>query len=314
MYKKVVKKRSQVRLALEWGDPGDPLPGVHLDCDPDSPETDIKIAAAKAAARRRRDDAKRSGDFLALIFCYIRQHRWAALYRLVRTGVDVPLGKLFRAVWIDSEDIWRERKIVNALVRLVLEGRQQRNLFTEEDWRRFSELPKSFVVYRGSKAWNRVGMSWTLDPFRAAYFASHHCEGFGPMLLDPRRAGEIREITVSKSDVLFFTSEREEEEIVLRRFRAGRHSDAGQLELARYYGPHAFWTIKGLRRKDVTAYVAELKKFPREVLSPLIVDAPAWVKEPSVTSVPDAEHHVTRPARAFPTGRSALSLVVTLGL
>jgi len=116
------------------------------------------------------------------------------------------------------------------LIRLIAPNpKYRRRLFTAADWRTLRALPDRLTVYRGAKDWNRNGMSWTLDPYRAAYFATHHNDSGMMCTLGPDHLGFVMERTVRKSSVLFYTSDRSEDEVVLTRFEKGRISPEGMI-------------------------------------------------------------------------------------
>ena len=54
------------------------------------------------------------------------------------------------------------------------------------------------------------------------------------------KIGVVMERTVHKSEVLFYTNARREDEIVLKRFVKGSLSPEGRLWTAEYRGPEAF--------------------------------------------------------------------------
>jgi hypothetical protein len=131
-------------------------------------------------------------------------------------------------------------------------------LSTSPERRRFESLPDRFKVYRGAKHWNLTGMSWTLDLDKAVYFATHHHDEGAPCLLSSDMVGVVMERTIQKSDVLFYTDDRTEQEVVLKRFTRGCLSPEGML-----------WTAQA-RGRD--AFAAELEK-QRALLSPELVAA-----------------------------------------
>ncbi len=165
----------------------------------------------------------------------LKTDRWHALRNGADPG-DIPaLARLFREAWIDSEIIWRERKQIRSLIKNIGEE-NRRHLFTDEDWRQFQDMPNRITVYRGAKSWNVSGMSWTCDIDRAAYFATHHDDGFAGSL-SPRDYGHVYEKTISKDSILFYTNERNESEVITRRFVRGRISPVGQIHIALLLGP-----------------------------------------------------------------------------
>jgi len=199
-------------------------------------------------------------EWSRFIFLHTREHRWRALWTVAVALYPSPdLAGLFREVWIDSEDVWRERRVIRQLLRLIAENKKsERRLFTEADRKRFKALKQELTIYRGAKKWNHNGMSWTLDLSRAIYFATHHHHDGMPCSLPPDMMGIVMQKTVRKSAVLFYTNERREDEIVLRRFEKGRISPEGML----WAVADAVGTAK--------AFGAELKR-QREHLPPDVI-------------------------------------------
>jgi hypothetical protein len=140
---------------------------------------------------------------------------------------------------MDSEDIFAERRRISKLTKLIRPEFQGR-LFKVADRRRFESLPDRFTIYRGSKDWNIAGLSWTLDLDTAVRFATHHQEDGMPCWLPPEMIGRVMERTIRKSQVLFYTNDRLEDEIVLRRSAKGSLSPEGMLETAEYKGSEAY--------------------------------------------------------------------------
>jgi hypothetical protein len=214
------------------------------------------IAETEAVMRSLRDEAWRQGDWSRFIFRHVREHRWRALGKVAAFSPRLDITELFREVWIDSEDIWRERKTVKTLIALIGANRR-RKLFTDDDRTRFNSLPGKITIYRGAKEWNRRGMSWTLDLQRAVYFATYtNSEGMA-CSLPPDLRGFVMERTVRKSAILFYTNERNEDEVVLPRFEMGSRSPEGQLWVAREYGADAFAAELKRQRKHLPAEVIQ---------------------------------------------------------
>ena len=162
---------------------------------------------------------------------------------------------------MDSENIFAERRRISRLIDLIRPEFQGR-LFKAADRRRFESLPNRFTIYRGAKDWNLGGMSWTLDLNRAVYFATHHnYEGMASSL-PPEMIGVVMELTIQKSQVLFYTNDRQEDEVVLKRMRKGPLSPEGMLCTAEDRGPEAF--------------AAELEK-QKEFLSQEVVVRAQWL-------------------------------------
>jgi hypothetical protein len=167
-------------------------------------------------------DALTNGNLMGYILRHPRDQRWKALsIAAVCAPSRKVLATLFREVWEDSESIWSERRIIGKLLRTIRVGGNEKWLFTEADRRAFNALPEKLKIYRGAKPWNRNGMSWTLDLHRASFFACYHSGNGFKYSLRPEDTGFVMEKTVSKRRVLFYNTERDENEIVLPRFERG---------------------------------------------------------------------------------------------
>lgn len=82
-------------------------------------------------------------------------------------------------------------------------------LMTEAERMVVENLPGSFTVYRGCYERNRDGLSWTLCKKTAQAFPAlnrYRQDGQAPLLL---------ERTISKSEVIAFKGDRQEQEIIL---------------------------------------------------------------------------------------------------
>jgi hypothetical protein len=189
---------------------------------------------AERANRRLFERAWLEKDWDGFILVHQRGDRWRALKIISRQiGVTPELARLFREVWIDTEDVYRERRIVREMIGLIEKSGLLEHLFSPEDRRRFDSLPDTFTIYRGAKDWNRSGMSWTLDIKTAAGFATRSNENGCCYRLKPEDFGFVMEKTVTKSDVLFYSNERKEEEVILPSFQRGSICSSGA-EILRY--------------------------------------------------------------------------------
>lgn len=205
--------------------------------------------ATERHMRNLRDRAARDLNWYRFIFLHARECRWRALREVAPLCAPATLARLFLKVWVDSEDIWRERAVIREVVCLL--GPVRQRLYTAADKKRFAALPDRLTIYRGAKKWNLKGMSWTLDVHNAIYFATHHVADGSQCRLDPDDVGIVMENAVSKSRVLFFTTARIEGEIVLPRFETGPISPEGSLWLAQERGAQAFTAELERQRKHL---------------------------------------------------------------
>jgi hypothetical protein len=197
------------------------------------------IADTERRMRRMRSHARRSGNWSRFVFLHMREDRWSALAQVSSLVPAAGFPSLFRKVWLDSKVIWRERSIVRKLISCI-RPEFQGSLFTKADRERFDALPDKFSIYRGAKEWNVSGMAWTLDLQRAIYFATHHDDESMACSLPPYMIGVVLERVIHKKTVLFYSNDRGEEEIVLKRFEKGALSPEGTLWCAEHRGREAF--------------------------------------------------------------------------
>jgi hypothetical protein len=110
--------------------------------------------------------------------------------------------------WIDSERIPTKTTLQDFVQGIASYSPRA---FTESDMAVFAALPDPFVAYRGCGVRHRAGHSWTLAEETARWFAKPHERLY--------RAAEttILSRSITKADVLFYTNQRKEQEIVLRR-------------------------------------------------------------------------------------------------
>lgn len=112
-------------------------------------------------------------------------------------------GTLVKYVWINTE--FPHQTPTEELLALF-EGVRKDFLMEELDYADYEKLPEEMTVYRGlqgPKAKVR-GLSWTLDPAVASWFAQRF-----------NKAGRVFEARIRKKDVLFFTDACGEKEVVL---------------------------------------------------------------------------------------------------
>lgn len=110
--------------------------------------------------------------------------------------------RLLGAVLTDSENLWQYRAVLPAFLRSADPRRPL--MMNAAERRALRALPETMTVYRGCRAHNRAGWSWTLDPKKAEWFARR----FG-------RVGIVRTGTVPKARVLAHFLGRGEAEVLL---------------------------------------------------------------------------------------------------
>jgi hypothetical protein len=201
--------------------------------------------------RRMRDQARRSGNWSRFVFLHMREDRWNALAQVSSLVSPTDVPSLFRKVWLDSKVIWRQRRTIRKLISCIRPEFQER-LFTKADREHLDTLPDTFRIYRGAKQWNVSGMAWTLDLQRAIYFATHNDDAGMACSLPLCLTGVVIERTIHKKDVLFYSNDRDEEEVVLKRFGKGTLSSEGALWCAEHRGREAFAAELNKQRNRLT--------------------------------------------------------------
>jgi len=91
--------------------------------------------------------------------------------------IDDPVfWDIFGDCWTDTENMWQmETEILEILD--ICEYRDHRNaMMSEEEITFYQSLPEELVVFRGHQQLNKYGMSWTLSPWRARWFANRWSE------------------------------------------------------------------------------------------------------------------------------------------
>lgn len=154
------------------------------------------------AKREAIAEAIMTGQWGTIVFLHEKPYRMQAVRRLHEDGHlsdGAILAELFHDVWITIENVWQCHDDVDYLLPLL-----DRDALRETSGDFFSTLPDLITVYRGHHHDNVNGMSWTTDRKQAEWFAARYS-----------KAGDVVERTVSKSDVLFATNERNEHEVVL---------------------------------------------------------------------------------------------------
>jgi hypothetical protein len=144
------------------------------------------------------EKARKAGDWVTFVWTHARPFRFDALLESLSDGAGYYDGeslteaecKLIAEVWIDAEnpginrDLWVE-------------------LFENIPCPALEELPEKFRIYRGTRTGDTNGISWTLDKKTATFFANRFHKG-----------GIVQSRMIRRSDALFYTNERGEEEII----------------------------------------------------------------------------------------------------
>lgn len=142
-------------------------------------------------------------DFFGYLTLIERPFRFSEMFKHFFDIKKEDLAQIVEWVWIDSED-----PCVNLEAwELIFNHCQGMKVFEESK----KELPSGkFKVYRGTKEGvEDKGISWTLNKEIAEFFANRYFT----KKIDG--APLIKEMEITKEDVLFYTNKRNEEEVII---------------------------------------------------------------------------------------------------
>jgi len=116
-------------------------------------------------------------EWASYVFLHERPYRFEALLRLETEHSekidDQVFWDVFGACWTDTENMWQMEELVRVLLRIALMRRPggHEAIMDEAEHHLLRSLPDQFVVYRGHQKKNQKGLSWTLSPWKARWFA-----------------------------------------------------------------------------------------------------------------------------------------------
>jgi hypothetical protein len=131
------------------------------------------------------------------------------------------VAQLVGDIWIDSENIWQFR---SAWLRIWSTLKEPQAAMSSDDAMDYAALPDTLTVYRGVRdkgcdTWR--GLSWTVDPAKANWFAQRFAQDCDqPVLL----SGRIRK----KYVFAFFGGRNESEVVLLPRYIRHRKEEPAQ--------------------------------------------------------------------------------------
>jgi len=130
-----------------------------------------KMLASKKEAVQSALDAHRWTEY---VFLHERPHRILAFMEIHPEIDNDVYWPLLRDIWTDSENIYQNHMV---WWEMLSSPRDRRALFTAaEDRGTLKKLPNELFIYRGTQKiemdGHYLGFSWTLDPGRAAWFAT----------------------------------------------------------------------------------------------------------------------------------------------
>lgn len=164
------------------------------------------LANARYQAKRESlQAALDAGLYRQSVWLYERPYRLDGFRAVADLLDDETYWSLLADLWIDSESIgqtadeWIE----------MLDSTRPGSMMTAEEAETLAAMPERIAVFRGAvEGVNEDGLSWTLDPQGAEWFARRFAvEGDVPVVL----AGEV-----ARAGVAAFLTGRGEDEVVVR--------------------------------------------------------------------------------------------------
>ena len=122
-----------------------------------------KVRDSKLALEEKR--------YSSFIYLHERPYRLDAFIQVADQLTDSEYWKLLGSIWTDTENQWQN---LDKWSELLNSDRPSKNyLMNEEEDQFLRSLPDNVVVYRGcQKGQNENGLSWTLKPEKAKFFAN----------------------------------------------------------------------------------------------------------------------------------------------
>jgi hypothetical protein len=150
-------------------------------------------------------DYLQKSDWFGYVYAHERPYRLYAFCNLLKEYKisDSDYWELLGDIWIDSENIWSNKK---EWKKLLSSNRPEREKFMkEEDREIFKNLPDKITAYRGYlPGKNKTGFSYSLNRERAEWFSKRF-----------NTNGKVSEIEILKSKLFAYTDSRSEQEIII---------------------------------------------------------------------------------------------------
>jgi len=141
-------------------------------------------------------------NYSQIIFLHERPYRLEAFIQIAKELPDSKYWSLLASVWTDTENGWQNLEQWRALFGADRPARG--HLMDENEHFTLKNLPEVVEIYRGcQEGINEDGLSWTLDPEKAKFFA----ERFG-------KPGKVLKKTVNKAQIVALFSGRNEAEVI----------------------------------------------------------------------------------------------------
>ena len=149
------------------------------------------------------DEYLNKGDYEAYVFLHERPYRFQAFQKVISKLNDIQYWQILSSLWVDSENIWQNKCAWRQVFKARIESRHY--FMSVKDKKVFNELPDTIDIHRGyTIGKNKSGFSYSLDYSKAEWFANRF-----------NKSGAVHSRTVSKSDVLAYTNQRSENEIII---------------------------------------------------------------------------------------------------
>lgn len=138
------------------------------------------------------------------IWLHERPYRIEAFDNIQHRLDDKSYWSFLSQIWIDTENMWQNAEDWEFLLSSPRPGRKE-HFMEEDDVKKLDTLDPQFTVFRGTCYGLPLGLSWTLDKEKAAWFALRFRRDTPPIVVRG---------TVAKDDVIAYLGGRGENEIV----------------------------------------------------------------------------------------------------
>jgi hypothetical protein len=172
---------------------------------PYSPQFNKMVNKQFEFKKNKLEQAIENKDWDNYIFMHERPYRIEAFQAIEENLSNKEYWSTLKSIFVDSENIYQN---FNDWENLFYSERDCKEYFMSEDNKlAFDELPEELIIYRGFV--NDDGensFSWSLDIEKAIWFANRFSKG---------EEYYVAKATVNKKDIIGYTNDRNEEEIVV---------------------------------------------------------------------------------------------------
>ena len=167
----------------------------------------LKVIPGQANAQLREKKkavelALKNKEWRHYVWLHERAWRLHAFTEIHHHLSDNHYWELLSSIWIDSENMCQNYMIWKQALNSPRSGR--RFFMDKEDRELFDELPGDLIIYRGCEFDPEKGLSWTLNPEKALWFAERF-----------HRRGKVHARKIRKEHVFAYLTYRGEQEIVV---------------------------------------------------------------------------------------------------